>query len=142
MLAGGVALLAVGVLLLAVSPRSLALTLALAAVIVVYDAWHKHNRAAPLLMGTCRGLVYLGAAVAAGGALSWPVIVAGAIGCGYVMLLTAWSRSGGRHVGTLVAGISLLDAAMIASTGRVGTAALAVGAFMLTRWLQRWVSGT
>jgi 4-hydroxybenzoate polyprenyltransferase len=40
---------------------------ALAAAIVLYDMAHKGNRAAPLIMGGCRGLVYLLAAIATGG---------------------------------------------------------------------------
>jgi 4-hydroxybenzoate polyprenyltransferase len=63
----GFALLAIGVVLLA--PFGLSTTiwgLALAATIVVYDAWHKGNVIAPVIMGLCRALVYLatGAAVA------------------------------------------------------------------------------
>jgi hypothetical protein len=47
-----------------------------------------------------------------------------------------------RAVVSLIAGISLLDAIILAGHGHWAAAAAAVGAFMLTLALQRWVSGT
>jgi len=47
-----------------------------------------------------------------------------------------------RAVVSLIAGISLLDAILLAGHGYLGAAAFAVGAFVLTLALQRWVSGT
>ncbi|MCB1983241.1 MAG: hypothetical protein KDF63_15490, partial [Rhodoferax sp.] len=47
-----------------------------------------------------------------------------------------------RAVVTLIAGMSVLDAVMLAGAGLVVPAALAVAAFALTLALQRWVSGT
>lgn len=47
-----------------------------------------------------------------------------------------------RAVVSLIAGISLLDAILLAGHGHVGAAAFAVAAFVLTLALQRWVSGT
>jgi hypothetical protein len=41
--------------------------IALGAMIIVYDAWHKDNPASPLLMGACRMLAYVAAGVAATG---------------------------------------------------------------------------
>lgn len=63
----GGALLAAGLALLLVltatgsntSTLSLAFGLGLAALIVIYDAWHKGNPVGPVLMGACRLLVYL-----------------------------------------------------------------------------------
>jgi len=52
----------------------------LAVAIVVYDAWHKGNRASPILMGFCRFLVYLVAGLAVAGAMS-PRLLLGAIVC-------------------------------------------------------------
>lgn len=63
----GFALLAAGVALLApYGPMPLVWGLTLAAAIILYDAWHKGNVFAPVIMGLCRALVYL----AAGAALS------------------------------------------------------------------------
>ncbi len=47
-----------------------------------------------------------------------------------------------RAVVSLIAGISLLDALLIASAGHVMTALVAVAGFALTLFLQRYVSGT
>jgi len=47
-----------------------------------------------------------------------------------------------RAVVSLIAGISLLDAILLAGHGHLGAATFALGAFFLTLGLQRWVSGT
>lgn len=56
-----------GALTALVSMRSLAVAGALAGAIVVYDLSHKRIGAAVVLMGLCRGLVYILAAAATGG---------------------------------------------------------------------------
>jgi UbiA prenyltransferase family len=63
----GFGLLAVGIVLMI--PFGLVATIwgaLLAAVIVLYDVWHKGNALSPVVMGSCRALVYIatGAAVA------------------------------------------------------------------------------
>lgn len=47
-----------------------------------------------------------------------------------------------RAVVTLIAGMSMLDAVLLAGGGQVTAAAMAVVAFALTLALQRWVAGT
>jgi UbiA prenyltransferase family len=47
-----------------------------------------------------------------------------------------------RAVVTLIAGMSVLDAVLLAGAGFTGAALLAIAAFGLTLLLQRWVSGT
>ena len=65
--ATGFALLAIGVALLAPFGALPAIWgLALAAAIVLYDAWHKGNIFAPVIMGLCRSLVYLATGAAVG----------------------------------------------------------------------------
>ena len=61
---------------------------ALAASILVYDAWHKGNPLSPLLMGLCRMLVYIGAAAAAATLLSREVIIAALVALSYLIGLT------------------------------------------------------
>jgi 4-hydroxybenzoate polyprenyltransferase len=66
---------------------------------------------------------------------------------GWVLYALSWLRPGGRRavpraVVALIAGISLLDATLIASAGASVPAVLAVGCFGLTLLGQRWVSGT
>jgi 4-hydroxybenzoate polyprenyltransferase len=203
----GFGLLATGVLaLLAVALRpgrggwaAVGAGIALAALIVAYDAWHKGNPLSPLLMGLCRVLVYVTVALAvagsvgpavAGGAAAllcyligltyvakqenltevrnlWPVAflavpflyalpslgAAGAGGIFYPAFL-AWiayalwwlvrpgRRDIRRAVVSLIAGISLLDAVLIAGTGDPVGAAWTVLGFALTLVLQRVVPGT
>ena len=49
--------------------------LALAAAIVAYDVKHKGNPASPLVMGLCRALVYVGAALVAAGTAATAVLI-------------------------------------------------------------------
>lgn len=172
----------------------------LAAAIVGYDAFHRNNPAAPVVMGVCRALVYCGAAVSAVGsvpaavivaALSlvayvagltyaarqesldrvgnlWPLVVLSApavltlpslqqgpiavavfasfIACmAYAIYLLAKRPMPGavsRSVGLLIAGISLVDAAFLASNGMILPALLAVVGFGATLVFQRYIPGT
>jgi 4-hydroxybenzoate polyprenyltransferase len=72
----GFGLLAIGVALMI--PFGLAATICgalLAAVIVLYDVWHKHNVLSPIVMGTCRALVYIATGVALAGATSTATMI-------------------------------------------------------------------
>ena len=75
----GFILLAVGVVLLV---RFGLLTviwgLALAGAIVLYDAWHKGNVFAPVIMGLCRAFVYLATGAAVSGEIR-VALIAGAV---------------------------------------------------------------
>jgi 4-hydroxybenzoate polyprenyltransferase len=171
----------------------------LAGVITAYDAWHKANPLSPVVMGLCRVLVYVTAALAVAGRVG-PAVVAGAvvllcylIGLTYVAkqenltevrhlwplaflaapFLHAWPallspgatavlylgflgwvvhavtwllrrarRDIRRAVVSLIAGVSLLDAVLVAAAGDPARAAWAVLGFALTLLLQRWVPGT
>ena len=67
--------------------------------------------------------------------------------CGW-MLVALWllrRRAKGdipRAVVSLIAGISLLDAMLIAGTGSLALAAIALGGFAITLFFQRYISGT
>lgn len=167
--------------------------------IVLYDAYHKANPLSPLLMGLCRMLVYLIAALAvvarptidvyvgAGILLcyligltyaakkehldrldhAWPLaLLAAPLLYGVwralaepmvllpLALLCAWifmavrkllRRAAGdvpAAVVALLAGISVVDAIILAGCGQFMQMMLALAAFALTLRLQRWVSGT
>jgi len=72
----GFGLLAIGVVLMI--PFGLAATVwcaALAAVIVLYDIWHKGNTLGPAIMGLCRALVYLSAGAAMTGHVSLALMI-------------------------------------------------------------------
>jgi 4-hydroxybenzoate polyprenyltransferase len=171
----------------------------LAAVITLYDAWHKANPLSPVVMGLCRVLVYVSAALAVAGRIGAPVWGGAAVLLSYLIGLTyvakqenltelrhvwplvflaapflyAWPtlltaetgtlfylgflvwvahavsglvrpghRDIRRAVVSLIAGISLLDALLIAGAGDPGRATWAVLGFALALVFQRWVPGT
>lgn len=159
----GFSLLGVSIVMTLVAPALRAIvpgaallsSLCLAAAIVAYDAWHKQNPAAPALMGLCRALVPVTCALALGGSLGAGLVVAALLLLGYVMMLTAVARGGhpfwssGRGVALLIAGISVIDALIIATRAVVAhrphlfiLAGLALLAVPTTLRLQRWVRGT
>ncbi|NUP13715.1 MAG: UbiA family prenyltransferase [Polyangiaceae bacterium] len=131
---------------------TMASALALAFVIVVYDVWHKGNPFGPFLMATCRVLVYVTAALATGARTPGPVIVGSVILFGYLSALTYVAKHErrllprtvprGAVIGWLIAGISLVDAVLVAVSGRPGVALLCVAAGALTLVSQRAVAGT
>jgi hypothetical protein len=61
---------------------------ALAGVILLYDIWHKGNPASPVLMGACRSLAYVTAALALSGATPPAVLAAAAVTFSYLIGLT------------------------------------------------------
>ena len=179
-------------------PAAFGSGLALIAVIVVYDLWHKTNPLSPLLMAAARALVYITAGLAVAGLLPNQVILWAGLLFAYVVGLTAiakaeagsglagswpaallalpaivfvvemphpaawlllalfavWtiyaasfvyrgeSRSIGRAVGYLIAGISLLDALALAVAGSTIGVAVALVAWATTLFLQRYIRGT
>jgi 4-hydroxybenzoate polyprenyltransferase len=62
--------------------------LALAASVVLYDAWHKNNALSPLIMGTCRLLVYVTAALATSDDVGLSLAAGGASLLAYLVGLT------------------------------------------------------
>lgn len=171
----------------------------LAALVVLYDAWHKGNPLGPVLMGLCRVGIYVTAALSVSPTVGREVLAGSAVLLAYLVGLSALARhesdnGGGGHwslvlvaapfvytapvvardvagavfyfgfltwivwalshvrpgkrgnipraVVSLIAGISLLDALLIARQGRPGLAAAAVAGFALTLLLQRYVRGT
>ena len=143
-----VALFAAGEgLLLASGPRAALAGAVLVAAIVAYDAWHKDNPISPLLMGLCRALVYVVAALAVAGTAAGAVLPAAAVLGLYVAGLTQVSKAGpaflARRLGALIAAIALYDA-LVTALGGGGAAAVAacVAAFVLCLTLQTRIAGT
>jgi 4-hydroxybenzoate polyprenyltransferase len=148
----GFAMLAAGALLVTLTvdrrPAHVA-ALVLCGLIVLYDLSHKANPLAPLVMAACRVAVYALAALAVGPCPPGrPVYVGAAALFLYLVFLSTLARKETLHpklpkmIGTLVAGIALLDAAVLAVCGHYQAAGLAVAAFLLTRRLQRRVPGS
>jgi hypothetical protein len=72
----GFGLLATGIALMI--PFGLAAAISgvlLAAVVVLYDVWHKGNVLSPIVMGTCRALVYIGTSAALAGTTSTATMI-------------------------------------------------------------------
>jgi 4-hydroxybenzoate polyprenyltransferase len=141
----GAACLLGGEMLLLPRPAAVGLGALLAAAIVLYDWRHKGISWAPLVMGSCRGLVYV-VAGASIGALRGATLGAGSLVGIYVAGLSVVARRAGANarwlVPALIAGISLLDALLIGVvSGAWGMAALAALGFPLTLALQRFVPG-
>jgi hypothetical protein len=91
-----VVLFAAGEALLVVASVEAALAgLGLVALIVLYDAWHKGNALSPVLMGGCRALVYVIAALAVSGAVELEVWTAAAVLLLYIVGLTQVAKSEG-----------------------------------------------
>lgn len=194
--AGGVMMLLGAAIMYRFGVTAGAVSTALAATILVYDAWHKGNAIAPFIMGTCRALVYVAAAVALGtgpvtyAALAmlayvagltfaarqeafdrveawWPFVMLaapllyglastpdlistlpfiGAVAAAIAVALHFLRRRSpgdiGRAVSLLIAGIALVDAAMVSTTGNMSAALICCGLFVVTLALQRVIPGT
>ena len=131
----GFALLAVGTaLLVRLGLLTVILGLALAGAIVLYDAWHKGNVFAPVIMGLCRALVYLVTGAAVSGEIRFALIAGAMALATHVIGLTyAAKQENLNQVGRLwplaiLAGPLLLAAPGISSGWLVIVGCLALGA--------------
>jgi 4-hydroxybenzoate polyprenyltransferase len=117
----------------------------LVAAIVYYNVRHKHDTLGPLVMGACRGLVYIVAGAAVAGTVPRAVWIGAACVTAYVVMLTAVAKRVGPRAGVivprLIAGISLVDAIVILGCGSISLAMLAVAGGAATLSSQRIVSG-
>ncbi len=148
--AAGFALLGAALALLALTVgRAPTLAgLALATLIVVYDVSHKGNPLAPVVMGLCRVSLYAIAALAVAPRVGVAVYAGAAVLLAYLVALTVVAKHETRNprlpalVGQLIAGICLLDAAVLVLCGHLAWAAASVLGFFLTRRLARRIPGT
>ena len=142
---GGFLFIAGAGLLLAISRATAPWLAGLLVAIIYYDLRHKEDPLGPVVMGVCRGLVYCVAASVVA-VVTVPVLVGAAVIAGYVTMLTLVAKFGGARYGWsikwLIAGICLVDAVLIAETGRWDLALLAAAGFPATIAAQRLVSGT
>jgi len=123
----------------------------LCALVVLYNAWHKDNPASPVLMAGCRALVYVTVGLLLSRAAPLPMLWFGAaVLVLYVVGLTWLAKLEARGLrlrnfggfATFIAGISLVDAALLVGIGRFEWALGAALGFPATLALQRWVRGT
>jgi 4-hydroxybenzoate polyprenyltransferase len=139
LLVGGIAVLATQ------AAAAVVWALLLAGAIIYYDYRHKRDAFGPAAMGICRGLVYCVAAAAAA-RVTTPVVAAALLLTAYVVALTWVAKRVGQRAGwlipLLVAGISIVDAAVMAASGAPALAVFGLAGFVLTLLLQRVVPGT
>ena len=147
----GFAMMALGLAILAVGPGRpwpFFGGLGLAACILIYDISHKRNPIAPVVMGLCRVAVYVIAALAAAAQLQTAVYVGAGLQLAYLIALTLVAKHEHKNpklpklVGMMIAGISLLDAAVLLAVGHPVAALVAAAGFPLTRLFQRKIAGT
>jgi hypothetical protein len=129
----GFALLAIGVALLAPFGLFTAIWgLALAAAIVLYDAWHKGNIFAPVIMGLCRALVYLATGAAVSGEIRSTLIIGATALAAHVIGLTyAAKQENLNQVGKLWPLSILAGPLLFALSGISGGWPVVIGAFVL-----------
>ena len=132
-LAIGFALLAIGVALLApFGPLTAIWGLALAAAVVLYDAWHKGNIFAPVIMGLCRALVYLATGAAVSGEIRSTLIIGATALAAHVIGLTyAAKQENLNQVGKLWPLFILAGPLLFALSGISGGWPVVIGAFVL-----------
>ena len=134
-------LLAVGELLLALEGLEPALAgLALIALIVLYDAWHKGNALSPVLMGGCRALVYVVAGLAVAGAVNAELWGAAALLLVYVVGLTQVAKAEGGGLAARWPVLAVLaPAAYWAKELPAAEVALLLAAFLLWGGYALWL---
>jgi 4-hydroxybenzoate polyprenyltransferase len=136
------------VVLGAISPGALLWGAVLCGVVLLYDSLHRKHAATVLLMAACRALVFPVAARAANGQPTRAVVVAGAAQFLYVIalaLIARWEKTRTRAplipVPWLLAGIALVDGALLAVLAHPGWLVLGIAGAVTTRFAQRWVPG-
>ncbi|MEM1444595.1 MAG: UbiA family prenyltransferase [Planctomycetota bacterium] len=149
----GLAMLALGVLACwpyAASPWTMPLAVVIAVAILIYNAFHARIAATVVLVPIARGLLAFLAALTVGGAAWGPTWIAGLHGASLVvftLMVSAWARGEvagerTRYIGLGVAGIALVDAALLAAVGQWPVAGFCVACFCITVVAQRFVPGS
>jgi 4-hydroxybenzoate polyprenyltransferase len=128
----GFGLLATGIALMI--PFGLAATIwgaLLASTIVLYDVWHKGNVLSPLVMGTCRALVYIGTGAALAGSTSTAMMIAAAALASHVAGITyAAKQENLDKIGNLWP-LALLAVPLLAAMPALFSGWIVVVAFLL-----------
>lgn len=145
------ALFAAGLALLAVfcSTKALAAGLALVVVVYLYDRLHSRSPVTVLLMASCRALVYVVAAVSVAGGVNRLVAIAATAQFLYIVALSIvarWEKTTTRRIRVppipwLLAGVSLVDGAVLALLAAPAWLAAGVLGAALTRLAQTQVRG-
>jgi 4-hydroxybenzoate polyprenyltransferase len=128
----GFGLLATGIaLMIPFGPAATVWGALLAAVIVLYDVWHKGNVFSPVVMGTCRALVYIGTGAAlAGGNSTAMMIGAVALACHVAGITYAAKQESLDKIGNLWP-LALLALPLLAALPAITDRWIVVAAFLL-----------
>jgi 4-hydroxybenzoate polyprenyltransferase len=86
--------------------------------------------------------LYFATRLGVGPALVLPLLVAGWVAYCLTFVYRARTRSIGAAIGRLIAGISLVDGLVLASSGALEIVWLAAAGFALTLFFQRYIEGT
>jgi 4-hydroxybenzoate polyprenyltransferase len=128
----GFGLLATGIAMMI--PFGLAATIwsaLLAAVIVLYDVWHKGNVLSPLVMGICRALVYIGTGTALAGSASTAMVIGAAALASHVAGITyAAKQENLDKIGNLWP-LALLAVPLLAALPAIAGGWIVITAFLL-----------
>lgn len=144
-------LFAAGVLPLLLPPfrKALPAAIVLLLAVIAYDLRHKDNRFSPLLMALCRFLIFPATALAAVGEIRSPVLIAGGVQFGYILLVSLVARYENRRpeplpfpvMPYLLAGISLVDGLVLAAAVHPGWFAAGMAGGFATLGGQRLARG-
>jgi 4-hydroxybenzoate polyprenyltransferase len=128
----GFGLLALGVALMTwFGAAAILCGLLLAGVIVLYDVWHKGNALSPVVMGSCRALVYIGTGVAVAGGISQATLVGAiALACHVAGITYAAKQEGLDRVGHLWP-LALLAVPLVAALPVLFSGPTIIAAFAL-----------
>ena len=129
LLAFGIAMVALGALALGASWKPVICAVALGSLIVHYNASHKDNRLAPLLMTLCRLCVYTTAGLLVRADLCAELVIGAGLLAAPFLLAPPGSP--------LVAFVALADAGACAFVGRSELAVASIAAFLATQGLRR-----
>lgn len=135
--AGAAQLAAGGILATALAPAAGLAAIGLAAAIVAYDAWHKQTPLSPLLMGLARMLVYVTAAMAAGGALGGHAFLWGALGlfCWVVGLTFAAKQEAYDRLAAVWPLAVLAVPVLVAASGILAAPVTALFVLAIVAWM-------
>jgi 4-hydroxybenzoate polyprenyltransferase len=128
----GFGLLATGVALMI--PFGFAATIwgaLLAAAIVLYDVWHKGNVLSPIVMGTCRALVYIGTGAALTGGTSTATMTGAIALASHVAGITYAAKQESLDKVENLWPLALLAVPLLAALPAMGDGWLVITAFLL-----------
>jgi 4-hydroxybenzoate polyprenyltransferase len=128
----GFAALAAGMILVAsVSVSAIAWVLILAAAILLYDWSHKGNPIAPLIMGSCRSLVYVATAATLGAPIEQSVVVGAIALLAYVAGLTYTAKQEALNRVSSVWPLALLAVPFVKATPDLHGSWSAIATFLV-----------